>query len=65
MITPPTIIVDLITRIEKGEEITPAEMQRIALLQSLYVANIGEDYLMESIETQALADADLKQAIGV
>lgn len=65
MIEVPSMITDLIERLEAGDDPTPEELRRAQRLQALYIAKTGEDYLRDSLEHGQLADDSLKQSLGV
>ena len=55
-------VVELIERIEAGEAITPADLQRTAALQALDMVVAGDQFVRESIARQATADDGLQRA---
>lgn len=46
----PSRVGQLIERLEAGHDPTAAELARLAVLQALDVAKLGEDYLREALE---------------
>ena len=58
MISFPDRIGKLIERIEAGEKVTQADVDRIATLQALDIAKAGEDFVREAVaEDRAMSES--------
>lgn len=58
MLSFPSRVSELITRIESGQELTPADLQRAQRLQALDIAKAGEDYLRQTVERLEARDQE-------
>ena len=57
----PGRIQGLIERLEAGDDPTPEELRRLALLQALDVAKLGEDYVSAAIAQDKQLTEDFRQ----
>lgn len=64
MIEAPSRVTDLIRRLELGEAVTQQDVDRIAQLQMLDLAKIGEDFVRQvCLENERQTD-EFRQAMG-
>lgn len=63
MIEFPSRITQLIQRIEAGETVTPEEADRIARLQSLDLAKLGEDFARDLCRREEEVTEQFKQLV--
>jgi hypothetical protein len=61
MIEAPSRVAALIQRIEAGNEPTADELRRVATLQALDLAKVGEDFVREMCQENERHTQDFKQ----
>ncbi len=64
MLRSPSTITDLISRLSNGDDPTPEELRRLQKIQALQIAQIGEQYLAETMDDLEAAEEQLKQLVG-
>jgi len=57
-------ISDLMERIERGDDPTPADLRRLMQLQALDVVKAGEDYAKQQMEEAARRTEEFHQLLG-
>ncbi len=65
MITFPDRLTPLMARLESGDILTKEDYRRLAMLQALDVARIGEQYVQQALARDAERTAEFKQSLEV
>lgn len=59
----PDRLTSLIERLERGQPLTPADVNRTAALQALDIARIGEDFVRDAVAREAAHTEAMRQSL--